>query len=414
MAVQPNFSQICLTDTQQRVHGTELEYMLQRYVYPCLAVIGIFGNFLNLTVLLNRNMRSRANSFLSVLAFADIIFLSLLFPNILANYEFFTFNYYFRWFYFNTKVHLLSLANWCSAVAIWCVIAVCADRLVGIRSPLYTRSTWSKWKLPALITTIVVVSGCATFYQHFEYDCPLRSYCQHAQLYSRCLPVTSEAWFGNRENPYSHEFRKLISLSVLIYVFLMIIFPIVLLTILNLMLLCALRKRQKHLQLLNEAENSRRANENQLLQKTEHRVTLTVTFIVTMFTLTNGPSALIHLIRTTYHLQQHELYDLTMICSTLVICGKASNFILFCLGSKHFRLRLMKLTQKKMNKKIDTLTTHLLPSSVSRAVMSHRQSVPSQKSSLTGTSASIVTTARARHSSTDQTKPFLLRLDNDF
>uniref|UniRef100_A0A8R1IN46 G-protein coupled receptors family 1 profile domain-containing protein n=1 Tax=Caenorhabditis japonica TaxID=281687 RepID=A0A8R1IN46_CAEJA len=76
------------------------------------------------------------------------------------------------------------------------------------------------------------------------------------------------------------------------------------------------------------------------MQKTEHRVTLTVTFIVTMFTLTNGPSALVHLVMYATH---EELYDLTMISSTLVICGKASNFILFCLGSKHFRLRLLKL-----------------------------------------------------------------------
>lgn len=46
------------------------------------------------------------------------------------------------------------------------------------------------------------------------------------------------------------------------------------------------------------------------MQKTEHRVTLTVTFIVTMFTLTNGPSALVHLVMYATH---EELYDLTMI-----------------------------------------------------------------------------------------------------
>lgn len=54
-----------------------------------------------------------------MLAFSDIIFLALLFPNILANYPFFTYNNYFRYFYFHTKIHLLSLANWWSAVAIW-------------------------------------------------------------------------------------------------------------------------------------------------------------------------------------------------------------------------------------------------------------------------------------------------------
>ncbi|KAK6015292.1 hypothetical protein OSTOST_19284 [Ostertagia ostertagi] len=139
-----------------------------------------------------RRAHFRANTFLAVLAFADIIFLSLLFPNILANYSFFTFNYYFRYFYFHTKVHLISLANWCSAVAIWCVIAVCSDRLVGIRNPLYARASWSWWKLPAVIICIVAVAGSLTFYQHFEYYCLVRSYCHETQLYSRCLPVYSE------------------------------------------------------------------------------------------------------------------------------------------------------------------------------------------------------------------------------
>lgn len=42
-----------------------------------------------------------------MLAFADIIFLTLLFPNVLANYSVFTFNLSFRWLYFHTKVLLL-------------------------------------------------------------------------------------------------------------------------------------------------------------------------------------------------------------------------------------------------------------------------------------------------------------------
>jgi hypothetical protein len=56
---------------------------------------------------------------LAALAIADIIFLSLLIPNFLANYDFFGFNYYFRVIYFNIKVHIIAFANWASAVALW-------------------------------------------------------------------------------------------------------------------------------------------------------------------------------------------------------------------------------------------------------------------------------------------------------
>lgn len=72
MSAQPNFANVCLTEDQLLVHGTALEYNLQRYsyhfplktvsyryFYPALAIFGILGNALNLTVLLNKSMRSR-------------------------------------------------------------------------------------------------------------------------------------------------------------------------------------------------------------------------------------------------------------------------------------------------------------------------------------------------------------------
>ncbi|KJH44802.1 hypothetical protein DICVIV_09164 [Dictyocaulus viviparus] len=253
-------------------------------------------------------------------------------------------------------------------------------------------------RLPIVIVTIVAVAGGLTFYQNFEYYCLVRSYCQGTQLYSRCLPVYSEAWFGNRENPFSPLFRQFISLCVLVHAMTMIILPIVLLTVMNLMLLFALRKRLKNLT-MTEDRSERQNNKSQLhMQRTEHRVTLTVTFIVTMFTITNGPSAFMHLIRTAYNLKQQDLYDLTMILSlltlsailrytfvlfatsiTLVICGKASNFILFCLGSRHFRLRLMKLTRRKVFRKIESLSGNHLSN---RASTSRRQSDPPKKCSI--------------------------------
>ncbi|VDN56106.1 unnamed protein product [Dracunculus medinensis] len=115
----PNLTQICLTSQQLRMYGNEAEKYLQRYFYPCIIVFGIAGNLLNLTVLLNKSMRSRSNCFLSALAFSDILFLILMSPNILANYPIFTHSYAYRYFYFHAKIHLIALANWSSSVAIW-------------------------------------------------------------------------------------------------------------------------------------------------------------------------------------------------------------------------------------------------------------------------------------------------------
>lgn len=60
--------------------------------------------------------------------------------------------------------------------------------------------------------------------------------------------------------------------------------------------------------------------------KTEQRVTLTVAIIVTVFTITNGPSAVDQLLQTLYRAPQPAAwYDVTLVVSTLVIAGKASN-----------------------------------------------------------------------------------------
>ncbi|VDK43636.1 unnamed protein product [Anisakis simplex] len=313
-----SFSNVCLKVEQMRMYGNEAEKYLQRYLYPCVTLFGLAGNLLNLTVLLNRTMRSRSNCFLATLAVADIVFLVLLIPNILANYPIFTNNYYYRYFYFYSKVHLLSLANWSSCVAMWCVIVVCADRLLGIRRPLYVITEWEWYRLPLIIASIVVCTGAMTFYQHFQYECLVRSYCKGTQIYSKCIAVNNDGrWFGNRTNPFPESYRKFINISVTVNAISMVLLPIFLLTLLNLMLLLVLRNRSNDLLMTKNGHSplkqktSTRDSQYQL-QKTEHRVTLTVALIVTMFTITNGPSAVVHLIQIAH--PQLRLYSMTLLC----------------------------------------------------------------------------------------------------
>ena len=77
-----------------------------------------------------------------------------------------------------------------------------------------------------------------------------------------------------------------------------------------------------------------------------------------MFTITNGPSAIVHLLQTVYGSQHENWYNITLFCSALVIFGKASNFILFCLCSKHFRSRLFSLAQKKVHEKLGKVSDY--------------------------------------------------------
>uniref|UniRef100_A0A8R1XU53 G_PROTEIN_RECEP_F1_2 domain-containing protein n=1 Tax=Onchocerca volvulus TaxID=6282 RepID=A0A8R1XU53_ONCVO len=344
-----NGSHICLTNQQMQLYGNEVEKYLQRYIYPGIVIFGITGNVLNLTVLLNRSMRSRSNIFLATLAIADIIFLLLLLPNILATYPLFTYNYTYRYIYFHIKIHLLSLTNWVSSAAIWLVVAVCADRLIGIRRPLYTKTDWNKYRTLLLITVIVTITGIVNFYQHFQYKCFMRDYCHRTQIYSRCIMINNDGrWFRNRTNPYSETYRNLIDISVTINAVTTIILPIFLLSFLNFLLLFILRNRRNLLLVSTNQRSLSKRKRSMRYLKMEHRVTLMVALIVTTFIILNGPSAVIHLVNLAHEKKLN--YNFTLLGNTLVIIDKACNFILFCLTSQHFRARLFELTQRRVNR----------------------------------------------------------------
>ncbi|KAI6217838.1 G-PROTEIN-RECEP-F1-2 domain-containing protein [Aphelenchoides fujianensis] len=359
MRAAVNFSGKCLTEQQMEM-GSEFERTLQRYLFPCLCAFGILGNCLNLTVLLNKRMRSRSNTFLALLAISDIVFLTLLTPNILINFPIFTFNYTFRWLFFHSKVHLLALTNWSSAVALWTVIAVSAERLIGIRHPLYVRAHVASYKIRLVLFGLVMFPFVLTFYQHFGHICLVRHYCgvPATQVYSMCLPVTQERWFGNSSNPYSQSFRRFIRFSKLTNVTLVILVPILLLTALNMLLLCVLKHRSSQLRMNGDEMSTKPCVVDKNKDKhhrTEQRVTLTVVSIVTLFTVTNGPSAVDQLLQMAYPQPLSPLwYDISLVISTLVIIGKSSNFLVFCLFSKSFRNRLVSLVNKKVHEKLES------------------------------------------------------------
>ncbi|VDO12912.1 unnamed protein product [Haemonchus placei] len=75
----------------------------------------------------------------------------------------------------------------------------------------------------------------------------------------------------------------------------------------------------------------------------EHRVAVTVCAVVTSFTITQAPSAVVLFWRTLWVDRQFEgeWYDLEVVTSFLVIFGKCLNFVVFCLSSDNFRQKLL-------------------------------------------------------------------------
>ncbi|KAK6043814.1 hypothetical protein COOONC_18680 [Cooperia oncophora] len=117
-------AEICFSDDQLRLSGSELEHFFNTVVFPPLCAFGLVGNTLTIMVLISNDLMSRANIFLTCLAVCDVCLLILMIPHSMAHFDYFALNLFFRYPYLRSKIHLFAFANWTSAVSIWYVLEV--------------------------------------------------------------------------------------------------------------------------------------------------------------------------------------------------------------------------------------------------------------------------------------------------
>ncbi|KAI6187640.1 putative G-protein coupled receptor F59B2.13 [Aphelenchoides besseyi] len=380
-----NLSALCVPDELLRLPGSQLEHFFFCIIFPPLCIIGVVGNCLNLIVLLNggsrarRHANHRSNRLLVAMSVCDCAFLLAMIPHSLANFDQFGLNYTFRVFYFTTKIHLISIANWCSATSIWLVIAICTERLLGIRSLLQENSQCSRCTTAHLIAMIVFVAGLLTFYKHFSHFCIIKKeLCENTQVICKCFDIIQEEWPGNRTNMTPMAIKSFVRWMTVANAVFVIFIPIVIMIVLNVALLIVVRKQSflvyKRLSLeqhfcadkresvgnartaieqLNKCEFRKNVDQNSQFH-VEHRVTVTVAAIVTCFTLTQGPSAIILWLSFLYgHKYPYissnlQYYNVSSSTGFLVIIGKTLNFVLFCLSSTAFRSRLLTILDRKI------------------------------------------------------------------
>ncbi|KAF7636427.1 G_PROTEIN_RECEP_F1_2 domain-containing protein [Meloidogyne graminicola] len=338
-------NQICLPYELLRLHESPIESFFFVWIFPWLFLLGVLGNSLNLLVLLGPKWSlRRADSLLQSLAICDIIFLFLLLPSSLAQFDHFGQQKHFRVFYLSLRVHLIGFANWCSAVAIWLIIAISTDRLIGI-----------------VDMEILDDYGLLTSYNHFSYHCVLKWLCNGGQVVGKCFDILQESWPGNHTNKTPHPLRAYVRLSLAANALLVVLLPVLLMFLLNAGLLFIVRRRSFSItndKCSNYFNNRRQINNNKFVnqQTSEQHITVSIAAIVTAFTLTQGPSALVLLARlslvgTSLNNNYWEGWQLLgSLTGFLVILGKSLNCILLCLSSASFRKRLSKTINDKIFK----------------------------------------------------------------
>lgn len=134
------------------------------------------------------------------------------------------------------------------------VLTVCVDRLLGIKSPLYSCKEWTKRKMCFVLLGIIIATGLLTSFHHISYQCFHWSLCNGTQVHSKCFPIAADKWLKNQTNPTPQWLRNYVLMGTTLHALFGIIFPTVALIALNVALVRALKKRSSQPLLLRSEQ----------------------------------------------------------------------------------------------------------------------------------------------------------------
>uniref|UniRef100_A0AC35U7U8 G_PROTEIN_RECEP_F1_2 domain-containing protein n=1 Tax=Rhabditophanes sp. KR3021 TaxID=114890 RepID=A0AC35U7U8_9BILA len=346
-----SYSEKCLS--LKSIEGTtQLDRLLLGYVFPFQFLFGIIGNSINLWIFASDTMRNRANDLLAAVSFCDLVFLILMIPHCLFQWDSVGRTIAFRYYYFYYKSELSAVANWISGSAIWLIFFITAERYLVVKCPLRPRIYWWNRRRLFLLCAIFICTFLITSYHHFEFDCQIVYFCNATQMKSFCYSAGSDEeyrnWDGkqNTTRDVSMLRRYYVRWSTVCNGLLMVLGPIIAVVILTFLLLKSLDKEEEYFSQPSESCCHRLSNAH-IRQK--RKITITVIAIASFFALTQGPSAVMSVweLFFNYPEQRVLIYTIMSITNELVIIGKTINFVLFCFSSAHFRRKCFAVIFKK-------------------------------------------------------------------
>ncbi|CAI4227203.1 unnamed protein product [Auanema sp. JU1783] len=311
-----------------------LEKYINNYIFPIQFLITVIGNLLTMSVLLSAHMKNRANHILACLALCDILVFVMMFSHYLASIDFFSQSVDFRLFHFHTKVHFAALTNWFSAAAIWFILAVSIERLMIIKYPFRSLEAYNSKRVFLLTSSIFTLTFILTSYHHVSHTCLSWIVCNETQAVGICFPNVMDS-FGRRPNPTSSLVKTWINISIYLNAGFAVLLPIIAVAIINISLIRLLKRRNNEELILNNVNMN-----TTTLHEQEKKMTNTVLAIVSCFSLTQGPSALVFTLHRLYP-NAPVMRDISIIANQLVLTGKMLNVVLFCLTSESFRKKMM-------------------------------------------------------------------------
>uniref|UniRef100_A0A915PV97 G-protein coupled receptors family 1 profile domain-containing protein n=1 Tax=Setaria digitata TaxID=48799 RepID=A0A915PV97_9BILA len=183
-------------------------------------------------------------------------------------------------------------------------------------------------------------SSCAAIcYHHFSYRCAVLWVCNMTEVYVKCLPVTwnwTEFGLVSYHQP-TDTFTFYINASVIANAFLGVIIPVFIIASLNVSLIRLLQIRTQQA----KTEEASLGPASSSFCEQERKMTVTIAAIVSCFTITQLPSAVLFLYEKLISDAKTEAFaKISCITNSLVLTGKMLNVVLFCLTSATFRRKL--------------------------------------------------------------------------
>ncbi|CAL2042151.1 unnamed protein product [Caenorhabditis brenneri] len=310
----------------------DIEKRINNYIFPIQFMITVVGNLLTMTVLLSGHIKNRANHLLTCLALCDMFVFFMMIPHYLASLDIFSRSPTFRLFHFHSKPNFGALSNWFSAAAIWFVLAVSLERLLIIKFPFRSLDVHNGKQIMIVSVGIMVSTLVLTSYHHISHTCVSFIACHGTQILGKCYANTDDM-HGKKVNPTSSFTKQYLHTSVYANALLAVLLPIFAVAVLNISLIRLVKRRHSEELLVRNA-----AGPSSMAEQ-EKKMTHTVLAIVSCFTLTQGPSAIVFISQKMFPPNQYTIY-ISVVANQLVLTGKMLNVVLFCLTSETFRRRL--------------------------------------------------------------------------
>ncbi|KAF8386593.1 hypothetical protein PRIPAC_75735 [Pristionchus pacificus] len=290
------------------------------YVLPCICMFGIVGNITNLVVLASRRLRAVSYMYLRALAVADLLCMMFVLVFVICDIaekkwqSDITDSTIFRVY----RVHfMLTLINWALGTGTFIVVALSLERFVSIVFPMHFR----QWNSPNRAAKAILISYIVPLFLYIPYG-----YTRYTGV-ERFDNVTNTTRWSAIDDEISksagwnvYKWCREVALRFA---------PIVILSLLNVKIMMAFRKRQNMFKKLTKKKEHTNTKDDTLIYM------LAGTSV--MFFICNIPAALNLLFIDEVRKRSFDYQIFRAVANILEITNHASQFYVFCACSSDYR-----------------------------------------------------------------------------